>query len=116
MKVIDKGRKYDCYKNNEISKKYKTKRWKKLREYILKRDKYLCQDAIRYGKSVEATTVHHIFPASEYPELFYNPDNLISLSTAAHNAMHDRATNEISKKGKELQKRKEVRIFGQRNN
>ncbi|MDU5824032.1 HNH endonuclease [Anaerococcus vaginalis] len=80
------------------------------------RDKYMCQDSIRYGKSVDANTVHHIYPASEYPELFYNPDNLISLSNKAHNKMHDRKSDELTNEGKELQKRFEVRIFGKRNN
>lgn len=76
------------------------------------RDGYLCQESRRYGLNVDADVVHHIFPAKEYPELFYNPNNLISLSNKAHNQMHDRLTNELTDKGKDLQKRMEVKIFG----
>lgn len=112
----DKKNKFDKYKKNNLYKKYKSKRWRKLREYVLMRDKYMCQDSIRYGKSVDANTVHHIYPASDYPELFYNPNNLISLSNKAHNKMHDRTSDELTNEGKELQKRFEVRIFGKRNN
>lgn len=95
----------------KYDKFYKTKRRKKLREAILMRDKYMCQDSLRYGQSVEANTVHHIFPVEEYPELFYNPYNLISLSTKAHNKMHNRITNEISPYGKKLQERFRREVF-----
>lgn len=44
----------------DIEKRYKTIRWKKLRVAILKRDKYLCQESKRYGKTVPAVIVHHI--------------------------------------------------------
>lgn len=76
------------------------------------RDGFLCQESRRYGKNIDADVVHHIFPAKEYPELFYDPNNLISLSNKAHNQMHDRLTNELTDKGKDLQKRMEAKIFG----
>lgn len=95
--------KYDKY--------YKTSRRKRLREAVLMRDGYMCQDSKRYGKSIEANTVHHIFPADKYPKLFFNPYNLISLSTEAHNRMHDRFTNEISQYGKNLQERFRKKVF-----
>lgn len=85
---------------------YKEKRWKKKRESILRRDNYLCQESKRYGKSVQATTVHHIFPAEFYPELKYESWNLLSLSKEAHNMMHDRDTHEITDKGKAWQRKK----------
>ena len=47
---------------------YKTKRWKKKRESILRKDGYLCQISKRYGRRVDAEVVHHIYPADEYPE------------------------------------------------
>lgn len=31
----------------------------------------MCQHCKRYGKAVQATTVHHIKHADEYPELAY---------------------------------------------
>ena len=47
---------------------YRTKRWERLRAAVLRRDGYMCQASRRYGKRVEATTVHHIFPRDEFPE------------------------------------------------
>ena len=45
---MKKENKFDKYKKNNLYKKYKTKRWRKLREYVLMRDKYMWQDSIRY--------------------------------------------------------------------
>ena len=85
--------------------RYKTARWRRLREAVLRRDGYLCQESKRFGKTKAATTVHHIFPAKDYPYLFFNPLNLISLSHEEHNQMHDRITDEITKKGRGWQDR-----------
>lgn len=89
---------------------YKRKRWKRLRERILKRDNYLCQASLRYGRRVEANTVHHIFPVSKYPEYRWEPWNLISLCAAEHNAMHIRETDELTDKGTKLLERTAARI------
>ena len=56
---------------------YNSKAWKNKREYILRRDHYLCQESKRYGKHIEAETVHHIFPLEDYPELAFVNWNLI---------------------------------------
>lgn len=84
---------------------YQSKRWKLLREKILKRDKYMCQYFKRYGKRIDATMVHHIFPADEYPQWAYKEWNLISLSNMAHERMHNRDTHELTAEGLELQNR-----------
>lgn len=84
---------------------YKSKRWKKLRTKVLARDGYQCQESKRYGKAVPANTVHHIFPMSAYPQYRWEPWNLISLSTDAHNQMHDRNTNALTDKGLDLMRR-----------
>lgn len=81
---------------------YKSKRWKRLREAILRRDGYTCRISARYGKSVAATTVHHIFPAAKYPEYQWSAWNLISVSTAVHNSFHDRDTDELTEEGMKL--------------
>ena len=81
--------------------RYDNKRWKKKREKILKRDGYLCRESKRYGKRVEATTVHHIYPVEAYPEYAWCDWNLVSLSLTKHNAMHDRKTNELTSLGRE---------------
>lgn len=87
---------------------YKNKQWQNKRKYILKKYHHLDQELIRYGKHVEADTVHHIFPVEFYPELKYVDWNLIPLSRETHNEMHDRHKNEhfnLTPKGLELQKR-----------
>lgn len=78
---------------------YTSKRWRRKRIHILKRDGYLCREAKRYGKRVEADTVHHIYPADIYPKYAYCDWNLISLSSANHDAMHDRLTHNLTDAG-----------------
>ena len=80
-------------------------RWKKLRAYILTRDKYLDQIALRYGNRIEATTVHHIFPREFFPEFTYCEWNLISLSAKTHNRLHDRESHKLTDEGFELLRR-----------
>lgn len=75
------------------------KRWQHLRKLALRRDKYRCQEAARYGISVEAEVVHHIWPAEDYPEYAYCLWNLVSLSAAAHDRMHDRVTRKLTALG-----------------
>lgn len=84
---------------------YKSTKWKAKRTNILKRDDYMCQESKRYGKTVSATTVHHIYPLEYYPELAYVDWNLISFSINKHNAMHDRDTHELTELGKQWQAR-----------
>lgn len=84
---------------------YKGKRWLKIREEALRRDGYICQESKRYGKSVAAEVVHHIYPVEKYPALTYKLWNLVSLSKDKHNAMHDRETHKITALGKEYQRR-----------
>lgn len=84
---------------------YKSGRWMMLRESVLRRDRYICQDAARYGRRIAAETVHHIFPRNEFPEFQWAPWNLISLSDKAHDEMHDRRTGALTKKGVELLRR-----------
>lgn len=84
---------------------YKSKRWRRLRESVLRRDNYQCQISLRYGRRKEADTVHHIFPADRYPEYQWEPWNLISLCREEHNAMHIRETDELTDQGAALMKR-----------
>lgn len=88
-----------------MNRPYNHNRWKNKRKYILKRDNYLDRELIRYGKRVEADTVHHIYPIEFYPELEYVDWNLISLCRENHNSMHDRSSHNLTSKGLALQKR-----------
>ena len=85
---------------------YKSKRWQTKRAKILRRDKYLCQESLRYGKRVDATTVHHILPAEFFPEYQWEDWNLISLSAEAHNKMHDRDTHMLTDAGAALARKR----------
>ena len=89
---------------------YTNPRWRRLRACILRRDDYLDQEAKRFGLVREAEVVHHIFPRQEYPQYQYEPWNLISLSRMTHNEMHDRDSDELSEKGKDLLRRTCVRM------
>lgn len=84
---------------------YKSTKWQKKRLHILKRDKNLCKESLRYGKRVQATVVHHIYPVKDYPQYAYCDWNLISLSNTQHEKMHHRDTGELTAQGKRLQYR-----------
>ena len=80
-------------------------RWKKLREFVLRRDKYLDQIDLRFGKRTEANTVHHIFPRELFPQFTYQAWNLISVSHATHNKLHVRDSHKLTAQGFELLQR-----------
>lgn len=80
---------------------HKTKKWKDKRPKILKRDEYMCRECKRYGKTTEATTVHHVYPLEQRPELGLVNSNLISLCKQCHDKMHDRVTNQLTALGNE---------------
>ncbi len=84
---------------------YNSRRWLKLRERVLKRDNYQCQYSKRFGRLIQANTVHHIFPVEMYPQYQWCEWNLISLSAEAHNIMHDRDSHELTAEGIRLQER-----------
>ena len=84
---------------------YKSARWEHLRGVILRRDGYRCQECRRYGNLAQATMVHHAIPREDFPELSYEPWNLVSLCNACHEKMHKRQEDELSAVGIELAKR-----------
>lgn len=73
---------------------YTSAKWLRKRAKILRRDKYLCVECRRYGRTdrngnpIRADTVHHIKHRSAYPELSLTDDNLVSLCESCHNKMH----------------------------
>lgn len=79
--------------------RYQDKKWKRKRNTILRRDKYRCRECKRYGKTTEATAVHHIHTVEERPDLYLCDDNLLSLCNPCHNSMHNRLTDELTAKG-----------------
>jgi 5-methylcytosine-specific restriction enzyme A len=88
-----------------MSNFYKTTRWKSKREKVLKRDEYRCRECRRYGKTTEATTVHHINPLLVRPDLRLESWNLISLCGKCHEKMHDRNTDILTALGEQWRER-----------
>lgn len=84
---------------------YGKNKWKKKRAKILRLDGYKDRIAQRYGKSIEASVVHHIYPAEDYPEYAWCDWNLISVSVATHNRLHVRETRELTAEGRTLMRR-----------
>lgn len=78
---------------------YKSRRWLIKRQAILRRDRYQCRECRRYGLAVNATVVHHAYPADEFPDLAWADWNLLSLCPGCHNAMHDRETGALTARG-----------------
>ena len=84
---------------------YGTERWERKRRYILARDGYQCQVSKRYGRLLQADTVHHIFPLEIFPEYKLSDWNLISVNHSIHDQLHDRTTHRLTEKGKDLLRR-----------
>ena len=84
---------------------YHNAKWRRKREHILKLDGYMDVIEKRYGRATEATTVHHIYPAKEYPEYRFEDWNLISVSQKTHNMLENRQTGMLTEKGRQLMER-----------
>lgn len=69
--------------------KYHTGRWAKLRAAVIAKAGNKDLLAWHQGRLVPADIVHHIVPADEEPEKFYDPANLIPLSRVSHDAVHE---------------------------
>lgn len=81
---------------------YYSNKWKKKRLKILRLDGYKDKVAAMFGRTEEATVVHHIYPANDYPEYQWCNWNLISVSMATHNKLENRKTGELTSLGKWL--------------
>ena len=81
---------------------YGSQKWKNKRAHILRRDGYVDQYAKRWGRTVEAVIVHHIYPAAMYPEYAWEDWNLISISRRTHELLEDRKTGELTEAGRKL--------------
>lgn len=86
--------------------RYKSAAWRRARCAALERDHYICQDCLaakQHGERLRAraaTTVHHIIPIKERPDLIFDLGNLISLCDPCHNKRHpEKGMNEVSAGG-----------------
>ncbi len=73
---------------DDIDKLYKTSRWRKLRQTIIRRDFGLCQECKRRNIYTKGTVVHHIVEAREDITLFWQETNLELVCDACHNREH----------------------------
>ena len=69
---------------------YHSAKHRKWRERVLKKDKYLCQECLRFGVKTPATHAHHKKPVKDFPELAYKVENGVALCTACHNKIEPR--------------------------
>ena len=76
---------------------YHSQQWQRMRQRILRRDAYMCQNCKRYGKQIEAVEVHHIQHLEDCPELALDPDNLISLCRKCHRKAHPEKVKDLNK-------------------
>ena len=81
------------------SQLFNSQRWASLREQVLRRDLYLDQIQLRFGKRRTADTVHHIFPREAFPEYTFEPWNLISVTRETHNRLHVRGSHYLTADG-----------------
>lgn len=72
---------------------YKSKTWKKIREYIFKRDNGLCQDCLENGRLTPGKEVHHIIhlePSNmNDSEITLGENNLKLLCKECHHRRHN---------------------------
>lgn len=82
---------------------YQGQKWKKKAAHIRRLDGY--KDVVEswFGRTVEGTHVHHIYPAKEYPQWQWADWNLITVSLATHNKLENRMTGELTEFGEWLQ-------------
>lgn len=78
-----------------IRKEYHTERWKKAREYTLKKYGYVDLYALYHnGRVTPADRVHHIKLVLDDPEAFYDISNHFPCSDASHHEIHRRYKDE----------------------
>ena len=58
---------------------YKSQQWQHVRDYVMKRDRMLCQDCLAKGLTVPAEEVHHIIPLQ--PENITDPSITLDENT-----------------------------------
>lgn len=105
----------------EVKQIYNSTRWQQVRDRVLIRDRYECQDCVKrlqkaaeigerlFGEDAKirrATQVHHIKELRDYPNLAFDEENLISLCTRCHNIRHGRQPKRFMKKKRVLTEEK----------
>ncbi|HAK1611733.1 TPA: HNH endonuclease [Listeria monocytogenes] len=81
-------------KRDRIDQLYSCKRWRIVREIILKRDFYLCQCC----KQQEGNIVHHIIPLRTDLTKAYELSNLETVCASCHSQLHPERNAKIGYK------------------
>lgn len=74
----------------ERQRLYKTHQWKALIKEIYKRDNYQCQRCGTYKIKGVRFHAHHIKSWADYPQLRFEPTNLITLCNTCHTWVHSK--------------------------
>ncbi len=83
--------------DKETMRFYKSRKWREIRQRVLERDNYECQECKKQGivKTIDHTKhksldVDHIKELDSNPHLAYDMDNLVTLCVSCHNKKHNR--------------------------
>lgn len=72
---------------------YKSRAWKDIREFVISRDKGLCQRCKREGRLTPGKIVHHKIPLTPAnindTRISLNPDNLEYVCKECHEIIHE---------------------------
>ena len=101
----EKKRNKDRYTRslNNHERLYKTTRWCRVRDSILKKYNYMCVYSwYKYRKVRPAKIIHHIDLANR--ENFFDADNLIPLTFEVHEIIHSDYNDEVKAELKEYQR------------
>lgn len=77
-------------KDDKYRRFYKSNQWSIVRDYVLKRDNYLCRNCSKEGKVTICSTVHHIIEIRNDFSKALDTNNLITLCHECHNKIHKR--------------------------
>lgn len=90
QEIIKLRSKYRSDKKDDYDTFYKSKAWRKTREYILLKHNYTCVECAKRGILTFADAVHHIKHLREPGgwELRLSDDNLVPLCNTCHNKEH----------------------------
>ncbi|GIX57442.1 hypothetical protein BPADB04_24720 [Bacillus paranthracis] len=78
---VNKHKKKALFIKGKDDNFYTTLRWRKLRKQIIERDGGHCQRCLHNSGIINSANleVHHIKARSQYPELQYEPSNLVTV-------------------------------------
>ena len=75
-------------KKSRFQKERSSKQYREWREKIIEMDNFLCQKCNDYFGNMKGLEAHHIYNFSEYPNLWYDLNNGITLCKKCHKLFH----------------------------